>query len=463
MNYKILLVDDDKENLKINRDLLSAVGYKVSLACDGNEAIESVKATKKDFAVILMDYHMPGMTGAEAVEAIKKIKPYQQILAFSMDDTREVMRKTFKSGVVDFIDKNAENEILLSSIASYCSKYDDLYRAIDRSDLESNERSALIREHKMVGQSQSLYNLCKEIEKIAPTLATTLILGESGTGKELVAAALHNASDRRNGPFISLNVAAEPANLLDSSLFGHKKGSFTGAAQDQRGKFQLADKGTIFLDEIGDLSLDLQVKLLRVLQEKEINPIGATRPVSVDVRIIAATHKDLKKMVLEGSFREDLYYRLSNIVIETTPLRERPDDIEPMVAHFTEDICRENGFSKRFQRRCLEVFRSYHWKGNVRELRSVIERHLIRSDSDLISAEELDAQLFEKSNHAAPVTLEDIDKHTEEIKKQFVIKVINESGSRAEASRRLGVAQNRLHYFLTKWGLVNAEEPKARL
>jgi len=453
MSYKLLIVDDDKENQSINKALLTQAGYQVSVASDGLDAIRAVKNAKKDYALILMDYHMPGMTGAQAVEEIKKIKPNQQILAFSMDDTRQVMRENFKSGVVDFLDKNAENDVLLSSIAGFCEQYDRLYKAIDKSDFNPDEKEKFIKEFGMIGKSDQLVELCRQIKKIGPTQATTLITGESGTGKELVAQALHDASDRKSGPYVTVNIAAEPENLLDSSLFGHKKGSFTGAAQDQRGKFQLADGGTIFLDEIGDLGLDLQVKLLRVLQEKEINPIGSNRPVSVNVRIVAATHKNLKKMVEDGAFREDLYYRLNNIIIETIPLRDRPADIEPLVAFFTEEICKENGFFKRFQKRCLEVFKAYHWRGNIRELRSVVERHLVQSESDLIQASDLDSSLGEKSHHSNPVTMDEIDEHTDGIKRQMVIKAINDSGSRAEASRRLGIAQNRLHYFLVKWGM----------
>ncbi len=454
MSHKLLIVDDDKENREIIKALLAQAGYQVTVACDGADAIRIVKNAKKDFALILMDYHMPGMTGAQTVEEIIKFKPNQQILAFSMDDTRQVMRETFRSGVVDFLDKNAENDVLLSSIAEFCEEYDRLYRAIDKAELEHDEKEKFILEFGMIGRSDQLVDLCKQVKKIGPSHATTLIVGESGTGKELVAQALHDMSERKNGPYVTLNIAAEPENLLDSSLFGHKKGSFTGAAQDQRGKFHLADGGTIFLDEIGDLPLDLQVKLLRVLQEKEINPIGSNRSISIDVRIIAATHKNLEKMVAEGTFREDLYYRLNSIIIETTPLRERPADIESLVAFFTEEICKENKFFKRFQKRCLEVFKAHHWQGNIRELRSVVERHLVKSETDLIQASELDVYLTEKSSQANPVTMEEIDEHTEGIKRQMVIKTINDSGSRAEASRRLGIAQNRLHYFLAKWGVV---------
>jgi transcriptional regulator with GAF, ATPase, and Fis domain len=343
--------------------------------------------------------------------------------------------------------------VFLATVANFCEKYERLFRTVDKSDFEPNDREKCISGLGMIGRSESLYKLCQQINKIGPTQATTLIVGESGTGKELVAKALHDASNRRSGPYVAFNIAAETPSLLDSSLFGHRKGAFTGAVQDQKGKFRSAEGGTIFLDEIGDLTLDLQVKLLRVLQEKEVTPVGANHPVAVNVRIVAATHKNLEKMVADGTFREDLYYRLSNIVIATTPLRQRPDDIEPLVAAFTDEICKENGFYKRFQKRCLEVFKHSPWKGNVRELRSTVERHLIKSDKELIQESDLDAVLFEKANFETPVTMQEIDQHTEDLKKQMIVKVLKESNTRAEASRKLGVTQNRLHYFLVKWGL----------
>lgn len=247
MIYKLLLVDDDCENLAVNKALLMAAGYNVSIATSGCEALKIIKNAKKDFALILMDYHMPEMSGAEAVMEIKKIRPNQQIVAFSLDDTREVMRETFKAGVVDFLDKNSENDVLLSTVAGYCAKFDQLFRTLDRNDLESDEKEKFILETGMIGRSDKLSELAKQIRKVGPTLATTLVLGESGTGKELVAKALHKTSERAKGPFIAINIGAESASLLDSTLFGHRKGSFTGAIQDQMGKFQLANKGTSFL------------------------------------------------------------------------------------------------------------------------------------------------------------------------------------------------------------------------
>ncbi|MEK7625440.1 MAG: sigma-54 dependent transcriptional regulator, partial [Patescibacteria group bacterium] len=403
-----------------------------------------------------MDYHMPGISGAEAVSKIREVKPTQQILAFSLDDTREVMRENFKAGAVDFLDKNSENEVLLSTIATYCAKYEQLYRPIDGEQLASDEKRKLIYETGMIGCSDQTYELCRQIRKIAPTQATALILGESGTGKELVAQALHKFSERAKCPFVAINIAAESAGLLDSTLFGHRKGAFTGAIEDQMGKFRLANKGTLFLDEIGDMNLDLQVKLLRVLQEREVNPLGHSRAIPIDVRIIAATHKDLRKMVLNGTFREDLYYRLSSVFISTTPLRERTEDIEPLVAHFTAEICKENGFSRFFHRRCLEVLRKYPWKGNVRELRSVVERHLVRSDADSVRPEDLEASLYEVHPSSVPVTMKEIDSHVENLKKGLVAEVLK-VGSPAEAARRLGISQNHLSYFMDKWGLRRAQ------
>lgn len=453
MNYRILLVDDDRENLNVNKALLSASGYQVSTVKSGQEAIDTIKGAKKDFALVLMDYHMPGMSGAVAVTEIKKIKPNQQILAYSLDDNRDVMRETFKAGVVDFLDKNSENEVLLSTVAAYCEKYERVFRPLDEDALTSGEKEKFIQGTGMIGRSEKLYELARQIEKVAPTKATTLILGESGTGKELVARAIHQLSDRASGPFIAINIAAEPATLLDSALFGHRKGAFTGAVHDQAGKFQLAHRGTIFLDEIGDMSLDLQVKLLRVLQEREVTPVGASRPISVDVRIVAATHRDLPKLVVEGKFREDLYYRLSSVILETAPLRDRPEDLEPLVVHFTKEICKENGINRAFHNRCLEVMRDYHWKGNVRELRSVVERHLIACDGDLIRVEDLDARLYQKKETDQPRTLKEIDNYLEGIKRQMVLDAVKSAPTKAAAARKLDIPPNGLHYFVVKYGI----------
>ncbi|WP_347359437.1 sigma-54 dependent transcriptional regulator [Bdellovibrio sp.] len=452
MKYRILLVDDDRENLEATKNLLTAVGYNVTLANSGPEAIKLVRQAKRDFSLILMDYHMPKMLGSEVIQEIKKISPNQQILAFTLDDTKEAMRANFLAGATDFLDKNSDNDTLLAEIANRCAKYDQLYRTIDSEDLPLDEKMQFIQETGMIGSSDNLYQLCKDIRKVAPASATTMILGESGTGKELVAKALHKFSGRPKDRFVAVNIAAESPLLLDSSLFGHRKGAFTGATENQVGKFELADKGTLFLDEIGDMPYELQVKLLRVLQEREITPVGATKARSVDVRIIAATHKDLKKMVEAGTFREDLYYRLFNLTLETIPLRDRPEDIEPLIAQFTNEVCGKNRFDRSFHRSCLEQFRAYHWPGNVRELRSAVERHLLCAESNVVRKDDLDAVFFNQFNNK-PVTLEEIDAHLDGIKKSHIAQTLKMTPSRAEAARRLNIAQNGLQYFINKWNL----------
>ncbi len=457
MSYRILLVDDDSENLMVNKRLLISAGYSVVVAKSGSEAIEIFDKAKNDFALVMMDHHMPGMNGDEAVRAIKEIDPNQQVVTFSMDDTREVMKTSFKAGVADFIDKNSDNETLLTAIANYCAKYEANLRTIRNDNISLDERVKLIRETGMIGRSPQLFELCKRIQRVAPSAASVLVLGESGTGKELVAQAVHKNSNRSKGPFVAINIAAESATLLDSILFGHKRGAFTGAHSDHPGKFKQADGGTLFLDEIGDMNLDLQVKLLRVLQEKVVTPVGGTKETSIDVRIVAATHKNLEKLVEQGLFREDLYYRINTMLIKTTPLRERTDDIEPLVAEFTEQICKQNNFRKHFNRSCLEVFEKLVWKGNIRELRSVVENCLIDSEGREIGVQTLQSLISSKPSAISevPKTLEEIDQHIQNVKREMIKSTLLKSPTKAEAARKLKVAPNRLHYFLDKWGLTD--------
>lgn len=456
MSYRILLVDDDETNLVFTKRLLTSNGYSVITATSADEALGILARAKNDFALVLLDHHMPNKTADVAIKEIKQQNPNQQVVVFSMDDTRETMREDFKAGACDFLYKNADNETLLRAIADYCAKYESDYRTICADDFSKDERSAFIRQTGMIGCSSKLFELSQKIRRVAKSQATVLINGESGTGKELVARAIHSQSPRADKPFVALNIAAVSATLLDSLLFGHKRGAFTGAVADHPGKFKQADGGTLFLDEIGDLNPELQVKLLRVLQERSITPVGSTKDVSVDVRIVTATHKDLNSLVDQGAFREDLLYRINTVKIETLPLRDRPDDIEPLVAFFSEEICRENGFQKSFNRRCLDILKKQAWRGNVRELRSFVERHLIESEAREILPEHLSIQVDETKETSAPITMQEIDEHVENVKREFIRKALTETSSKAEAARRLRVAPNRLHYFLEKLGLRNA-------
>ena len=456
MGFRILLVDDDQEHLAINKRLLTTAGYVILTANSGEEAIEIIRNARSDIALVLMDNHMPnGISGSVAVSEIKKFAPHQQIAAFSMDDTREVMRENFKAGAVDFIDKNSDNEIFLNEVAGFCAKYEQLYRSISIGNIKLNEKIKFISDTHMIGASDSTYELCAQIQKIAPSDATILVTGETGTGKDVVARSIHKCSLRAKGPFVAINIGGESASLIDSSLFGHRKGSFSGAISDQIGKIKLADGGTLFLDEIGDLSLDLQVKLLRVIQEREICPIGAPKPVSVNVRIIAATHRDLEKMIEDGSFREDLYYRLNTVILKTAPLRERLDDIEILVGFFTEEFCRHYKFRKRFNWQCLEILKKHSWKANVRGLQSVVESHLIKCDTAEVLPKDLHPSLFEVYTSELPSTMEDIDNHLDMVKREHLERIVRSSTTKAAAARNLQVAPNRLHYFLNKFGLID--------
>jgi DNA-binding NtrC family response regulator len=454
MKFKILLVDDDHQNLFVTKRLLEKNGYDVHTVGSGAEAIDIVRSSTADYAVILMDYRMADLNGATTTARIREIAPSQQIIAYTIDDTKSVMKENFQAGAIDVIDKNASNDTLLNALSVACKKYEIYCRTINSASIPRTEREEFIQSTLIAGRSIQTYDLCKAIRRVAPTDSTVLIRGETGTGKEEVAKALHKLSARAKGPFIAFNVAAEQASLIDSSLFGHKKGSFTGAVQDQPGKFSLANRGTIFLDEIGDLTLDLQVKLLRVIQEREVIPIGATRPLPIDVRIIAATHRNLEKLINQGLFREDLYFRLNTVTIETIPLRDRPDDIEPLIEVFTDEFCKKLNVRKRFNRQCLEILRRHKWAGNVRALRSMVERHFISCDTNEIYPKDLDRTLFEVNERPKfPMTMEEIDAHVDNVKRSHLERIIRESNTYAEVARRLKVTPSRLHYFLNKFRL----------
>jgi transcriptional regulator with PAS, ATPase and Fis domain len=304
----------------------------------------------------------------------------------------------------------------------------------------------------MIGESQVMADAAIKIKKLAGSDVSVLVHGESGTGKELAAKALHDLSPRSKGPFIAINCAAIPKDLLESTLFGHKKGSFTGAVVDQDGKFVLANGGTIFLDEIGDLSLDLQAKLLRVLQERVVEPLGSRAPRKIDVRIICASHKKIDDLVKENLFREDLMYRIKVAELELPPLRERPEDIEPLVAHFTSVLNQKYGFNRHFQYRALEVLRKYSWPGNIRELSGVVEKHLIQADGPVIRPDDLDLKFYEKTEakRASQVTLAELDEQQNKAKIALILQTVDSAGSKVEAARRLGIKPTHLQYLLNE-------------
>lgn len=446
--YRLLIVDDDVKNLKATQSFLSSNGYDVTTSASPTEALDLLKET--EFALVLLDYQMPEMMGDMLASMAYKENPNQQIAMYSCDLSREALKNSMRAGAVDFVDKSMAPKDLLTTVASFCNRYEEAFRTI-RPEASKSESRKLIEAIGMVGQSQSLAETAITVQKFAAASDTSvLIRGESGTGKELVAKAMHRLSARAKGNFVAINCAAIPRELLESELFGHRKGSFTGAVADKMGKFEFANNGTIFLDEIGDMPMELQVKLLRVLQEREIVPVGARSPQKVNVRIVCATHRNLETLIANGSFREDLFYRIKVVQVEIPPLRSRVDDIEPLVAHFTDRYNKKYGTKKFFQRRTLDVFKRYSWPGNVRELEAMIEQHLVISDESMIGPSDLDLKLYgNQVETVAGLTFARFREMKESEESHFLHSALQESGgNKAEAARRLDISPNHLRHLL---------------
>lgn len=448
--YKILMVDDDSKNLKATQIFLKSAGYEVLTTTSPTEAIELTKAD--EFALALLDYQMPEMKGDALALMIRQVNPHQQIAMYSCDLSREAVKFSMKAGALDFIEKTIAPEELLKLIESYCNKYDILWRTV-RPTKDKSETGKLIESVGMIGQSKVSADIAAIIHKVAGVDTSVLIRGESGTGKELVARAIHKLSPRSaKGHFVALNCGAFPKDLLESELFGHVKGSFSGAVNDQMGKFEVANNGTIFLDEIGDMPLDLQVKLLRVLQEREFVPVGGKFPKKVNVRILAATNKNIDDMVVKGIFREDFMYRIKVFEIELQPLRNRIEDIEPLVAHFTEFFNKKNNTNKFFQKRTIELLKKNIWSGNVRELQGTVERHMITSSGNLIRPEDLDLKFYEATSPVVSgITMDQYWNQMADDEIRFLQNAIEKTGgNKAEAARRLNITPRHLQHLLNK-------------
>lgn len=447
MRYKILMVDDDLKNIKATKGFLEVNGLEVTAVQLVEEALALIK--KEEYALVLLDFQMP-TKGDSVSKMIREINPLQQVSMYSCDQTREALKQSYQAGVVDFIEKSEPPQEILNKVRTYCNRYDELLRTV-RPTKDRNENRKILESVGMVGQSSLMAEASLKIKKLAEAgNVSVLIHGESGTGKELAARALHNLSARAKGPFVAINCAAIPKDLIESTLFGHKKGSFTGAVQDQDGKFALAHGGTIFLDEIGDLPLDLQAKLLRVLQERVVEPLGSRISKKIDVRVICASHKKIEDQVKSGLFREDLMYRIKVAEVELPALRDRIEDVEILVAYFTNVFNQKHGFSRHFQSRTLDVLKKYAWPGNVRELGAVVEKHLIQSSGPVVKPEDLDLKLYEEPANGvhSKITLADLDDQYNRTKIAHILQTIEESGSKVEAARRLGVKPNHLQYLI---------------
>ncbi|MEC8831629.1 MAG: sigma-54 dependent transcriptional regulator, partial [Bacteroidota bacterium] len=339
----------------------------------------------EDFDLVLCDIKMPKMDGVEVLEAAKKIKPEIPFIMISGHGDLDTAVNTMRLGAYDYISKPPDLNRLLTTVRN----------ALDRKELAVENKvlkKKISKNYEMIGESKEIGAIKEMIEKVAPTDARVLITGSNGTGKELVAHWVHEKSPRSSSPFIEVNCAAIPSELIESELFGHVKGAFTSAVKDRAGKFEAANKGTIFLDEIGDMSLSAQAKVLRALQENKISRVGSDKDIKVDVRVLAATNKDLKKEIEDGKFREDLYHRLAVILIKVPALNDRRDDIPMLIEHFAKKIAAEQGIAqKSFSKKAIELLKSYDWTGNVRELRNVVERLIILGGKEV---SEEDVKLF---------------------------------------------------------------------
>lgn len=379
----ILICDDEEIMRDVLETILSAAGYRVELAKTGEEAIEMY--SQKPFDAVLMDVSMPGMGGLTALEELLKIDPNAVIMMITAYATFDTAISAWEKGAQGVIRKPFQNEQILA----FVSKGIKRRRAEEERHTLRQAMTRSVQRDAIIGRSDKMEDIFRLVERVAPARSTVLVTGESGTGKELVAKAIHEASPRADNPFVAVNCSNIPSELLESELFGHTKGAFTGAVASKKGLFEVADTGSIFLDEIGDLRPEMQVRLLRVIQEREFTAIGDTSPMKVDVRIIAATNVDLKEAVKAGTFREDLYFRLSVVPIELPPLRQRKEDVLPLAQHFIRKYNEENGrvISETLSPEVLSLLENYYFPGNVRELENIIERAVVIAATDEITVE----------------------------------------------------------------------------
>ena len=388
---KVLIVEDEKAISGVLHSILSdeLTDYEILVAEDGLEAYKLLE--KEDFALIISDIKMPKLSGLELLKQALQLKPETTFVMISGHADIDTAVSALKDGAYDFISKPIDINRLITSVRNALDRKNLVQKANTLQKENTQLKKKVSKKYQMIGRSSALTKIQEMIEKVAPSDARVLITGPNGAGKELVAHAIHSQSERNRGPMIEVNCAAIPSELIESELFGHVKGSFTGAIKDKQGKFELANGGTIFLDEIGDMSLVAQAKVLRALQESRVSPVGSDKEIKVDVRVIAATNKNLQKEIANGKFREDLYHRLSVIEIYVPSLDERKEDIPLLVEHFSQVIADEQGNAvKIFDQKAIEALQEFSWTGNIRELRNVVER-LIILGSNPVTAEDVAA------------------------------------------------------------------------
>ncbi len=454
MPAKILVVDDEQSMCDFMEIMLSKEGYDVDKAGSGPEAL--TKTNSENYDLVIADLMMPEMSGLELLEKVKKTHPQQEFIVMTAFASVDSAIDAMKRGALDYITKPFKvDEIKLV-----------IEKSVSRRKLRTeNEflKKQLRQEFSFddfIGRSEGVVMLKELARRVSSTDSTVLIRGESGTGKDLIAKAIHAASERASGPFVTINCAALPESLLESELFGYKKGAFTGALKDKDGLFKVADCGTFFLDEIGNTSPAIQVKLLRVLEDKQITPVGGIKPITVDVRLIAATNANLEEDVKSGRFRSDLFYRLNVIPIQIPPLRERVDDIPLLVDYFVRKYCERGGEeSKMLSPEAMRALNQYDWPGNVRELENCIERAVLLAKRTTIEAEDFPARVVETRTETI-VSKDKPDTPTlESIEKAYIYFIMNQTnGQKAKAAKLLGIDSSTLYRKLKRYQLIDDED-----
>ncbi|HIE26135.1 TPA: sigma-54-dependent Fis family transcriptional regulator [Candidatus Poribacteria bacterium] len=447
-NITILIIDDEPNVCSSLQGILEDEGYTTYAAQSGEEGLKQL--AQRDANIVLLDILMPGgMDGIETLRRIKNDYPDVGVIMITGHGTYEYALEAGKLGALDFIEKPLSIDKVLTRIE----------QALEKMRLEA-ENVQLKREteerYRLIGESSAMQEIKKTIARVAPTKGRVLITGESGTGKELVARAIHNQSLRSDGLFVPVNCAAIPQELIEAELFGHERGAFTGATYRRIGKFEQADGGTIFLDEIGNMSLQTQAKVLRAIETQEFERIGGKNTIKVDNRIIAATNKDLDAEIKEGHFREDLYYRLNVIPIDIPPLRRRKKDIPLLAEHFLVQFCRENNKPKKqLSKEAMKILERYSWPGNVRELRNIIERLVIMSRGDVIEVDDLPQDLEETMTHGTPGSLRDARRQFES---NFIRQSLdNNNWNIAETARQLGIERTNLYRKMRQYSISRGE------
>lgn len=438
MTKKILVVDDDTAHAGMLKTLISDWGYEVELADDGTTGVEKVEQTS--FDMVLMDMKMVKMSGMEALQRIKAYNPSLPVVIMTAYSSVQTAVKALKIGAYDYLTKPLDFDKLKLTIDRI---FERIFLKTENTDLKTRLREKHF-SHDLIGQSPAMLTLLDTVQMVAPTDASVLVTGESGTGKELVSSAIHLNSGRKDHPFVRINCAAITATLLESELFGHEKGAFTGADRRRKGKFLQADKGSILLDEIGEMDLGMQAKLLRVIQEKEITPVGGDRNINTDVRVIASTNKDLKALAEQGLFRQDLYYRLNVVSVEIPPLRERKEDIPLLALHFLTFYCRKNNRDiKGFTPNAMDAMIRYEWEGNVRELSNCVERAVVLARSDYIRTDDL--SFTRTQSYARTVSTDLTNVRLAKVEEQAICSTLEAAnGNKSEAARRLGITRKTL-------------------